>query len=213
MPPLFNLKGYTSGDPMDKAPVVMQYILMMLVSMIISVILVYAITDYFQLLEFQSFGVKVMEVVIFTLVFAPIMVIMRKSSSLVLMLVIFLPLFIFDIFLQAHFRDKGITSLWTYLPGTFIDDVKILPLRFLMTLSFDALLMGPVCLWITRMLALLLYRNREVQETATKEEYKNLFRDEWTSEKVEKPNRDFGYWVLRILGFSYLAYLGILIIG
>jgi hypothetical protein len=53
MPPLFNLKGYTSGDPMDKAPVVMQYILMMLVSMIISVILVYAITDYFQLLEFQ----------------------------------------------------------------------------------------------------------------------------------------------------------------
>jgi choline dehydrogenase-like flavoprotein len=213
MPPLFNIKGYTSDDPIDKAPVVMQYILMMLVSMIISVILVYAITDYFQLLEFQSFGVKVMEVVIFTLVFAPIMVIMRKSSSLVLMLVIFLPLFIFDIFLQAHFRDKGITSLWTYLPGTFIDDVKILPLRFLMTLSFDALLMGPVCLWITRMLALLLYRNREVQETATKEEYKNLFRDEWTSEKVEKPNRDFGYWVLRILGFSYLAYLGILIIG
>ncbi|MEZ4692234.1 MAG: hypothetical protein R3A12_19580 [Ignavibacteria bacterium] len=31
--------------------------------------------------------------------------------------------------------------------------------------------------------------------------------------KSIKTKRDFGYWVLRILGFSYVAYLGILIIG
>ncbi|MEZ4692233.1 MAG: hypothetical protein R3A12_19575 [Ignavibacteria bacterium] len=51
---------------------------MMIVSMIASVILVYAITDYFGLLEFRSFGVKVLEVVLFTLVFAPLTVMLRN---------------------------------------------------------------------------------------------------------------------------------------
>ena len=213
MPPIFNFRGYTAQDPLDKAPAAMQYILMMIVSMIASVILVYAITDYFGLLEFRSFGVKVLEVVLFTLVFAPLTVMLRKSSSLVIMLVIFLPLFIFDIYLQANFRDKGIETLWMYLPGTFIDDVKILPLRFLMTLSFDALIFGPLCLWITRILALIFYKNRKVQEIPTSDQFNDLFKEEWSSEKVLKPKRDFGYWVLRILGFSYVAYLGILIIG
>ena len=213
MPPLINIRGYTSKDPLDKAPVVMQYVLMMAVTLIASILLVYAITDYFKLLEFQTFGVKVTEVILFTFIFAPLVVMLRKSGSLVLMLVIFLPLFIFDIYLQANFRDKGITTLWTYLPGTFIDDVKILPLRFLMTLSFDSLIFAPVCLWITRLLAMLIYKNRTQPEPPTIDQQKNLFREEWTSENVLKPKRDFGYWVLRILGFSYVAYLGILMIG
>ena len=67
MPPLFNLKGYTKSDPLDRAPVHMQYILMMLVTAVMSVILVYAITDVFHLLEFKTFGVKVFEVVVFVI--------------------------------------------------------------------------------------------------------------------------------------------------
>jgi len=213
LPSFFNIKGYTGKDPLDKAPGIMKYILMMIVTFIFSILLVYAITDYFHLLEFKTFGVKVMEVVVFTFIAAPIIILMRKSSSLVLILIIFLPLFIFDIFLQANFRDKGITALWSYLPGTFIDDVKILPLRFLMTLSFDALIFGPLCLWIARLIAHLIYKNRIITEQPTIEQYKNLFTDEWSSENVVKPKRDAGFWILRILGFSYLAYLVVLIIG
>lgn len=190
----------------------MRYVLMMLVTCIASVILVYAITDLFKLLEFKTFGVKVFEVVVFTFIAAPLVVIFRKSSSLFLILLIFIPLFIFDIYLQANVRDKGHIALWSYLPGTFIDDVKILPLRFMMTLSFDALIFGPVCLWITRVIASLIYRKKHYTAPSV-EESEKLFKPEWTSEIVDKPKHDFGYWVLRLLGISYLAYLGILILG
>lgn len=213
MPAFINFKGYTKPDPLDKAPVVMQYVLMMIVTFIMSVLLVYAITDLFPLLEFKSFGVKVLEVVVFTFVAAPLVVLMRKSSSVVLILMIFLPLFIFDIFLQANFRDKGQVALWSYLPGTFISDVKILPLRFLMTLSFDALIFGPVCLWITRVIASVIYKNRKADLPSTIEQHKNLFNDERSKENVDKPKHDAGFWILRLLGFSYLAYLFILLIG
>ncbi len=213
MPTIFNFKGYTARDPLDKAPVFMQYLLMMIVTMIASILLVYAIIDVFGLLEFKTLGVKVLEVVVFTFIAAPLIVMLRKSSSLVLMLVIFLPLFIFDIYLQANIRDKGEVALWSYLPGTFIDDVKILPLRFLMTLSFDALIFGPLCLWVTRILALIFYKKRNVPELPTEEQFKNLFPNEWSAENVDKPKRDAGFWILRLLGFSYLAYLSVLVIG
>ncbi|CAN5601394.1 hypothetical protein BH18THE1_BH18THE1_22700 [soil metagenome] len=213
MPPVLNLKGYIYPDPLDKAPVFMQYMLMMLVTCVASVILVYAITDVFHLLEFKNFGVKVFEVAVFTLIAAPLMVLLRKSGSLFLILIILIPLFIFDIYLQANVRDYGNVALWTYLPGTFIDSVKVLPLRFLMTLTFDALIFGPLCLWITRLLALTIYKDRKVEASPSIEEYNNLFIPEWTSETIQKPDRDAGYWILRLLGFSYLAYLLILFTG
>ena len=213
MPPVFNFRGYCSRDPLDKAPVAMQYALVMIITAALSVLLVYLITDVFRLLEFRSFTVKIMEVLLFTFIFAPVITALRKSSSLVLILIILIPLFKFDIYLQANFRDKGMISLWTYLPGTFIDSVKILPLRFLMTLTFDALIFGPLCLWLARVAALILYKNRSVKETPTKEQQENLFTKEWTEETVDKPQRDAGYWILRLLGISYLAYLLILFLG
>ncbi len=213
MPPLLNLRGYTNPDPLDKAPVAMQYIIMTAVNFIVSVLLVYLITDYFKLLEFRSFAVKVLEFSAFTFISAPLITALRKSSSAVLIFVIFVPLFIFDMYLQANVRDKGGTALWSYLPGTFIDDIKILPLRFLMTLSFDALIFGPFCLWISRLIALVFYKNRKVKITPDTEQQNNLFNSEWSEEFVERPDRDAGFYILRILGFAYLSYLLILLIG
>ncbi|MBK8983024.1 MAG: GMC family oxidoreductase [Ignavibacteria bacterium] len=212
MPPIFNLKGYYKQDPLDNAPGPAAYIINIIVTSVLSAALVYFITDVFKLLEFRSLSVEIFEVVVFGLIAAPLIVMFRKSSSLFLMLLIFVPLYIFDIYLQANVRDKGAIALWSYLPGTFIDDVKILPLRFLMTLSFDALLIGPVCIWISRVVAKIIYGKRK-PVTADYESRKKLFNDEWTKESIEKPKRDFGFYVLRILGFSYVAYLFIIIIG
>lgn len=213
MSPFFTLKGFYKPDPLDKAPAFMQYLLMTLVTIAVSILLVYAITDVFKLLEFKCFCVKIFEVVIFSLIFAPVIVKLRKSASWVLILIIFIPLFVFDIFLQSNYRDKGITALWTYLPGTFIDNVKILPLRFLMTLSFDALIFGPVCLWLTRIAAQLIYRNRKTEAVPTIEQREALFNEERSLEIIDRPAFDFGFWILRILGYSYLAYLMVLVIG
>lgn len=213
MTPVINFKGYNSPDPLDKAPLVMQYILMMSVTFIVSILLVYLITDVFKLVEFRSLGVKIFEVAVFTLISAPVITALRKSSSIVLILIIFIPLFVFDIYLQANVRDKGGIALWSYLPGTFIDDIKIFPLRFLITLSFDALIFGPVCLWLSRLAALIFYKNRKVKAVPDSGQQECLFDKEWSDEKVERPFRDSGFYILRILGFAYLSYLLILLIG
>lgn len=212
MPPIFNFKGFYKPDPLDKAPVAAGYVINIIVTSLITAVLIYCITDVFQLLEFQSLGVEVLEVIIFGLIFAPLIVLFRKSSSIILMLIVFVPLFIFDMYLQANVRDLGETSLWTYLPDTFIDDVKVLPLRFLMTLSFDALIAGPLCIWISRLIAKMIYGKRESPKAEYDERIK-LFNEEWSKEIIDKPKRDFGFYVLRILGFAYIAYLLILIIG
>lgn len=47
----------------------------------------------------------------------------------------------------------------------------------------------------------------------TREQYHDLFRKEWSDEKVEKPSRDVAFWILRLLGFGYLIYLIILVVG
>ena len=213
MPAFFTFRGYTKSDSLDKAPVLMQYLIVSIITCILSIALVYCITDVFGLLEFKTFAVKVMEVALFALIFAPIMTVMRKSASWVLMLIIFIPLFKFDIFLQASVRDKGEIALWTYLPGTFIDSIKILPLRFLMTLMFDALIFGPLCLWLSRIVAVFLYKNKTTDTQPDIEQQKKLFKGEWSDETVDKPSRDAGYWILRILGISYLSYLIILLFG
>lgn len=41
----------------------------------------------------------------------------------------------------------------------------------------------------------------------------STFPDEWSNEPVDKPRRDAGFWILRLLGLSYLAYFGLLLIG
>ncbi|MBS1518493.1 MAG: GMC family oxidoreductase N-terminal domain-containing protein [Bacteroidetes bacterium] len=212
MPPFFNIRGFYKTDPLDKAPPAFRYAVNITVTAVISAVLVYLITDYFQLLEFKNFGVKVFEVVVFGFIAAPVVMFLRKSSSIFIMLVIFIPLFVFDLYLQANVRDNNEIALWTYLPGTFIDNVKILPLRFLMTLSFDAFIIGPVCLWISRITAQIFYGKKEFTG-ADYQKRKELFSEEWSSEKIDKPHRDFGFYVLRILGFSYLAYLLILLLG
>src|SRR5205085_7311647 len=39
------------------------------------------------------------------------------------------------------------------------------------------------------------------------------FPDEWSLEVVAKPDRDAGYWLLRLLGLGYLSYLGFCLFG
>jgi len=213
VPALFTLKGYSKVDPLDKVPTLIQYLIVSFISLILSIVLVYCITDVFRLLEFRSFSIKVFEIVVFTFIAAPLMTFLRKSASWVLMLIIFIPLFIFDIYLQANVRDRGEIALWTYLPGTFIDDVKILPLRFLMTLMFDAFIFAPICLWLSRIAANIFYMRKSDDSKQRFDLQEKLFKKEWTEETIQKPDRDAGFWILRLLGFSYLTYLLVLLIG
>lgn len=60
-------------------------------------------------------------------------------------------------------------------------------------------------LFISRIAASILFKKVKITEP-TLEQQKELFSDEWTLEKVDKPKHDFGYWILRLLGIIYLGY-------
>lgn len=209
----FNLRGYDGFDPLDYIAPRPRLLLAIGVTAIVATLLVYCIAVVFPVIEFIGLWFMIVEAAGFALLAAPVVLWLRKSSSFVIYFVIFLPLFLADLYMQAHIRDHGMPALWDYPEGTFITLITILPLRFFLTISTDALLIGPLCLWLTRLAALLFYNKTAAQQAPTREQRSKLFREEWTTERVDKPKRDAGYWILRLLGFGYLSYLLLLGLG
>ena len=153
-----------------------------------------------------------MEIASFTLVAAPYVVTFRKSTSLLHYAIVLLPLFALDLYLESHVRALGIRALWDYTPGTFITRINPVPLRFFVTLSVDAVLVGPVCLWLSRLLALRL--RGKITGMAVDAAVDELpFPEPWQEGKVGRPQRDAGFWILRLLGLAYLGYLTLLLLG
>ncbi|MGO9482814.1 MAG: hypothetical protein ACLP05_13675, partial [Candidatus Kryptoniota bacterium] len=210
---VINFRGYHKDDPLDHVSTGRTYGLEMIVTFIVTIALVYAITVVFNVVSFKSLGVEIAEVLAYTFIAAPIVVALRRSSSLIPYLIVLLPLYAMDLYLQAHVRDHGGVALWMYTQGTFIDTITILPLRFLITLSFDAVLVGPICLWITRELSLAFWGARDPSFNQQKMLRDELFNAKWSGENVASPARDAGFWILRILGFCYLAYFILLMLG
>ena len=214
MIPLINIRGYTAPDPLDKASGSARYLLAIAISAILSILLIYAISDVWRIIDYRSIWVKVGQVAVFALIFTPVVVALRKSSSLVLLAMTLFPILFVDLYLETHVNAIGGTAPWTYYPGSFLGKINPPVLKFLIGLSADAFIVGPLCLWITRLLASLLFKNRPYPEAQpTPEQRQALFPKEWTQEIVAKPQRDIGYWILRLLGLGYLTYLMFLVAG
>jgi hypothetical protein len=45
---------------------------------------------------------------------------------------------------------------------------------------------------------------------ASKEQFDQLFGKSWATENIAKPKRDIGFWLLRLAGFGYLGFWGVL---
>ena len=224
MPEFFNFRGYSDPDPLDKAPAFISYLLLILTNLVLSVALLYLITGPDKILYFNGFnlfGISFspwftigLELFINCLVFSPIIVTLRKSSSLVFYLVIFIPYYLIDLYIEAHYRQSNPAgALWVYNSSSIVSFIKTPALKFILTISVDAILFGIIGLFIARLLATLIYKNKPYPVSPTKQQYNDLFKKEWSAENVTKPKRDFAFYILRILGFSYLAYLFILVLG
>jgi choline dehydrogenase-like flavoprotein len=209
----FNVRGYDSLDPLDFVPLPARTALAMGVTGIVSLLLVYVITDVIHVVTFIGLWFEIVEVAGFALLAAPLTLWLRKSSSLVPYAIITLPLMLTDLYLQAHYRDLGIPALWDYPSGTIVSLITVLPLRFLTTISVDGIIIGPLSLWISRLIASLFYDKEAAAKDPTKKQREALFSPGWSRESVEKPARDAGYYVLRLLGFGYLSYLLLLALG
>ena len=213
MPTLMNFRGFTASDALDSLPQPMRYGLHMAITAVFGLLFFFieggALLD---IVRYQSPWVIPLGTVFFGVVIAPLIVVLRKSSSLLIYLLVLLPTVLFDLYLEANVRAQGEVALWTYTSGTFIAAVPV-PLRFVWAWSFDAIIMGIVPLWVSRLLAPVVYRNDLAAPHPSREQQEALFPAAWTREDVNKPERDPGYWILRLLGLGYLTYLLVLVMG
>jgi choline dehydrogenase-like flavoprotein len=225
MQSIFNLKGYVWQDPLDKAPGFMKYFFLILVNFLLSLALLYGVTQY-KIVAFNGFtlfghhfgpgATMFLEVLTNCFLFSPLIIALRKCSSFIPYLIVFLPYFLLDLYIESHFRGAGQNhgrALWNYVDGSFVSGIEPPILKFFITLSFDALVFGIFGLFLARLAAMIFYRNKPYEPAPTREEYASLFNTDWSGEPVARPNRDVFFYLFRILGFGYLIYLGILILG
>jgi choline dehydrogenase-like flavoprotein len=203
--PLY-LRGFPGADPLDGLSLRSRLLLHMAVTCVLTVALLVLITPVLHWVEFAP-GVQLLEVVTFTLVLAPLMLAVRRTSSLLLYLFILVQLAGLDLYLDDHYRRHGLPALWSYVPGTWVANLSPHALQAFLTQSVDAVLGGPVALWVSRLLA-------KAFGPKTPAAAEPIFPSTWTAEVVPRPPRDFfGFWFLRILGLIYIGYISILLLG
>ncbi|MCI0489622.1 MAG: GMC family oxidoreductase N-terminal domain-containing protein [Blastocatellia bacterium] len=210
MTPLFNLRGYTAPDPLDRLTPRARLMLTMLVVAATGLLFMYISSDLLHAYTFRYRWMLWAGCAAYAFTLAPLLVLLRKSSSILFYILIVAATVPVDIYLQAHYRDRGLEALWTYNEGTFLAALPPL-LKFVVAWSFNGIIMGAITLWLARLLASAIRPAGEAEPT--REQREALFPKEWTDETVEKPARDAGFWVLRLLGLGYLAYLLFLILG
>ncbi|HSE37249.1 MAG TPA: GMC family oxidoreductase N-terminal domain-containing protein [Blastocatellia bacterium] len=208
MVPIFNLRGFTAVDPLDRAPAAMRFVLTIAVSGALAFAFLYTQSAALNVTTFPSQSVMWIGIAIYAFVMAPLLVVLRKSSSLLFYLMIVSVCVPVDIFRQAHYPE----GWWVYQPGSFLSPMPV-PLKFLVAWSFDGLIQGPLALWLARLLASVIYPASKSAPEPTTDQQEALFPIEWTNEEVAKPSRDIGYWLLRLLGFGYLLYMVFCAIG
>ncbi len=216
MIPFFHLRGYPGVDPLDHVSQTVRTVVPIVVTAVISTALVYALDPGLRLVQFVSIWMMIAEVVGYSLFVGFVSVSIRKSSSIVQSVLILIPIFLLEFYLQSHVREEGGNALWVYYPGTFIDAIRFLPLRFFLTIGFDAVLIGPGCLWLSRLLVTMFRtgeENKEWELARKKLETPVPSAPEWGDEIVPKPARSRQFRVLRLLGIGYLIYLLFLFVG
>ena len=220
----FNLHGFIANDPLDKAPVFIRFVLLGTVNLVLTIFLIYLITNNaiisfngFELggFKFPPFATMVLEVFMNGIVYSSLIVLLRKASSVYHFLIVFIPYFLLDLFIEHHFRQTGHPelALWNYFPNTPITHINPPVLRFLVSLSADAILFGITGVYLARLCASFLYRHRLYTPQPTEKQFNEVFKREWSDENVQKPKRGMAFWVLRLLGLGYLVYLSLLLLG
>ena len=225
MIPFINLRGYTAQDPLDKATGFLTHVPLMVVNLVLTIGWLYLITTT-NMCEFHGvtlFGYTLrpiytmfFELLINIFIFSPLITSCRKSSSLIPFLIVFIPWILLEFHTQSSYRCAGCPvekALWIYPDPSPISGVTSPLLKGTLAMAADGVLFGTIGLYLARLLAAVLFRKKPYPVRPSQQEYAALFNQEWSGEAVAKPARGFAFWVLRLLGFSYLAYLSVLLIG
>ncbi|NNE16751.1 MAG: hypothetical protein HKN51_17335 [Saprospiraceae bacterium] len=225
-----NFKGFIKADPLDKFDGRTGLFIHMAVTLFFCVLLLYLIDPVLEIVFFKNNFIKVLEVVLFVGIYAPLIYSLRKSSSLLHYLLIFIPLFFCDILLESSCaRSVADKALWNYYPGSFLEEINPKALRYFFTVSVDALLFGPVCLWVSRLISTWKEIKPE-KKLFNLESHEALFTESRTTDMMSFPPRRYGeelkkdsfiekfkldpdFYLLRFIGIGFMIYLSALFMG
>jgi len=221
----FNFFGYTADDPLDRASSGWARDLVM--------VGVTAIVTYFFLrLVYFDLHIATLKYpwlfwveLSFFCAWSLVVVRLRKSSSLLLVLVFVLIALPLDLALEDHVRMKGGQACWMYPKDSILGGLDPVT-RGLAVWVGDALVEMPLCLFLARVVGYFLFKKESGEPT--KEQYAAVFADPWTREKIENPPprfkvkngeptgfglRDFGFVVYRAIGLAYFGYMIVVALG
>lgn len=208
---LFNLKGYDGYDPLDQLTSKKLFAYSWIVSFTISAIFLYLIFFVLKIALIPQNWYYVLECIILASAYFPIVILLRKSSSILIMFLLLASMIPIDLFLQSHYRQFGMETLWSYNPTGPIGG--LIPLaQIFVAWIIDAFVFGPVTLWVARVLANFKYKESVASKTRRKL-YSKIFTKDQSFEQINKPKYEFSFWILRILGIIYFSYLILVLIG
>lgn len=208
---LFNLKGYDNYDPLDKLTSKKLFAFSWIVSFTVASIFLYLIFFVFKVALIPQDWYYVLECLILATIYFPIVILLRKSSSVLIMLLLLASMIPIDLFLESHYRQFGMETMWSYNPDGPIGGLAPL-LQILVAWLIDSFVFGPLTLWVARVVLSFKYKESVYSKTRRKL-YPNIFNNKNSYEEINKPKRDFSYWILRILGIVYFSYLLLVLIG
>jgi choline dehydrogenase-like flavoprotein len=212
MYPFFTVRGYTAHDPLDQLRVGYRYGLVVALTAIITTIYLSLIFFVFEIFGLRHEWMLWTEIALLSLLYAPIIVALRKSSSFVLILVLMIVGMLFDLYVETHYRAAGLVPLWWYTEHGLLGPLPPL-LQMLIAWFVDGFLAGPFVLWVSRIVSGLFSRDASSSNRPSPDDRQKLFPDEWIDEPLQKPKRGFLFYLLRLFGFGYLLYLIILLVG
>src|SRR5438309_3033285 len=212
MIPIFNIRGYTAVDPIDRASTRGRFLLLWAVSAALGVPFLYIQAYILHIVLYTTVWTFVVGALIYTFVMGSLLVVLRKSSSLLFWLMILATASSADIFRESYLLAHGVNLFWRYNPGNFISNIST-PWRFFVAWTFDGVLQGALVLYVARLVASVIYPASKGKYIPTREQQRALFPDKWSDEPVKKPARGAAFWPLRIIGLIYLSYLAFSLVG
>lgn len=208
---LFNLKGYDGYDPLDNLSTKKLFAYGWVISFITAAIFLYLIFFVFKVALIPNDWYYLLECVILASVYFPIVLLLRKSSSILILLLLMASMIPVDLFLESHYRQFGIETMWSYNPAGPIGGLAPI-IQILTAWLIDSFVFGPLTLWIARVVLSIKYKETKPSKKR-RELYSKLFNNNNSFEAINKPNYDASYWILRILGIVYFSYLILVLIG
>lgn len=192
----FNLRGYVASDPLDRVPRWFARALAAVVTFAVCVGFLHVVFDVLRIATLRYTWLFWLECAVVAVAYSPVVAALRKASSVVPVALLAVTMVPLDIVLEARVRMTGGEAPWSYPAESILGGLSPL-LRIAVVWTVDGVMMGPVALWLTRLLALPVARGLKsllptfdyplVRATPTPLEHARLFPAEWTSEGVTKP--------------------------